>query len=110
MRTVDLKPQYLQRLQKLLRERVPWAEVWAYGSRVDNTCHEASDLDLVLRNPEELFRPYEKLYQLKEAFAESDLPILVDILDGARIPANFRKEIEKDHVIVQQAQKKLDIN
>lgn len=104
MRTLDLDPVYLQRLQKLLREHAPWAEVWAYGSRLDQTCHEASDLDLVLRNPEELTRPYEKLYKLKEALAESDLPILVDILDWARISSSFRKGIEKNHVIIQQAE------
>ncbi|MFQ5637322.1 MAG: nucleotidyltransferase domain-containing protein [bacterium] len=106
MRTLELKPEYLERLQKLLREHVPWADVWAYGSRVNALCHEASDLDLVLRNPAELSQPYEKLYELQEAFSESDLPILVDILDWARIPESFRKEIAQAHVIVHQADTK----
>ena len=101
-RALELRPQYLQQLQKLLGEHAPWAEIWAYGSRVDGTCHEASDLDLVLRNPEELSRPCEKLYELKQAFAESDLPILVEILDWARTPASFRREIEKAHFKLQR--------
>ncbi|MCG8607523.1 nucleotidyltransferase domain-containing protein [bacterium] len=106
MPTLELKPEYLHRLQTLLREHVPWAEVWAYGSRVSNSSHEASDLDLVLRNPEELSQPYERLGELKEAFSESNIPILIDILDWARIPAPFRKEIEGAHVVVQEAPRK----
>lgn len=103
--TLNLKPEYLQQLQKLFKRHVPWAEIWAYGSRVDNTCHEASDLDLVLRNPDELTRSFKNLGGLKETFSESNLPILVDILDWATVSPSFRKEIEKRHAIVQNGEK-----
>lgn len=101
MPTLQLKPEYLQKLKTLLAEHAPNAEIWAYGSRVDSHSHEASDLDLVVRDPEDLSRPFAELPVLKEALTESDLPILVDILDWARIPARFREKILKNHVIVQ---------
>ena len=42
------------------------------------------------------------LYDLKEAFSESNLPIRVDIMDWARIPVSFHREIERAHVVVQE--------
>ena len=48
---LDLPRRYRERLQELLKDHVPDAEVWAYGSRVNGESHEASDLDLVIRGP-----------------------------------------------------------
>jgi len=45
------------------------------------------------------------LYDLKEAFIESNLPIRVDIMDWARIPVSFHREIERAHVVVQEGGK-----
>ena len=99
--SLDLPQKYLAQVQTLLRTHVPHAEVWAYGSRVTGSGHEASDLDLVLRNPKNLLEETGVLYELKEAFSESNLPIRVDIMDWARIPASFHHEIERAHVVVQ---------
>ena len=100
--SLDLPQKYLEQVQVLLRTHVPHAEVWAYGSRVTGSGHEASDLDLVLRNPQNLLEETSVLYDLKEAFIESNLPIRVDIMDWARIPASFHREIERAHVVVQE--------
>jgi predicted nucleotidyltransferase len=100
MPTLDLQPRHLSALLELLRENAPDAEVWAYGSRATHTAHETSDLDLVLRNPERLDEPQKNLHRLRDALAESNLPILVDILDWARIPDDFRREIERQPVVV----------
>ena len=99
---LDLPQKYLEQVQVLLRAHVPDAEVWAYGSRVSGGGHEASDLDLVLRNPHNLQQETDALYDLKEAFLESNLPIRVDVMDWARIPASFHREIERMHVVVQE--------
>ncbi|MEW6237946.1 MAG: nucleotidyltransferase domain-containing protein [Candidatus Omnitrophota bacterium] len=101
MPALDLKPSYLEELKILLSRHAPHAEVWAYGSRVSGQGHDASDLDLVLRNPSRLDAPQENLADLREALAESSLPILVDILDWARLPESFRQEIEKNYVVIQ---------
>ena len=74
--------------------------VWAYGSRVSGRAHASSDLDLVLRNPVDLSVPQKKLVELRAAISESDLPILVDVMDWARIPQAFREEIEREHVVL----------
>ncbi len=100
--TLDLPQKYLEQVKATLRTHVPYAEVWAYGSRVTGGGHEASDLDLVLRNPRNLLEESVALYDLKEAFSESNLPIRVDIMDWARIPVSFHREIERAHVVVQE--------
>lgn len=100
--SLDLPQKYLEQVKTLLHSHVPHAEVWAYGSRVTGSSHEASDLDLVLRNPQNLLEETGALSDLKEAFVESNLPIRVDIMDWARIPASFHREIERAHVVVQE--------
>lgn len=100
---LNLPQKYLEQVKSLLRAHVPHAEVWAYGSRVTGSGHEASDLDLVLRNPQNLNEETSALSTLKEAFTESNLPIRVDVMDWARVPASFHCEIERGHVVVQEA-------
>ena len=96
---LNLPEHYLLILLKLLQEHVPHAEVWAYGSRVSGQSHDTSDLDLVLRDPEDLSKShFDELFSLKSALQESDLPILVDVLDWAAIPQSFRNEIERHHM------------
>lgn len=100
MPLLNLPEKYFRILNQLLLEYVPEAEVWAYGSRVSGTAHETSDLDLVLRNPSDLLSPQNKLIELRVALSESHLPILVDVMDWARIPQVFRDEIERAHVVL----------
>ncbi len=100
--SLHLPSRHLHRVQDILRQHLPHAEVWAYGSRVNGDCYEASDLDLVARQPDDLTRPQTALAEVAAAFSESDLPILVQIVDWARIPASFREEIEAGYVVVQE--------
>lgn len=37
-------------LIEILKEYCPSCEVYAYGSRINNTAHEGSDLDLTIKN------------------------------------------------------------
>ena len=99
----DLPPKYLEQVKTLLRSHVPHSEVWAYGSRISGSGHEASDL--VLRNPQNLLEETSALDDLKVAFTESNLPIRVDVMDWARIPTSFHREIERAHVVVQEVKK-----
>ena len=103
--SLDLPQKYLEQVKTLLRTHVPHTEVWAYGSRVTSSGHEASDLDFVLRNPQNPQEETGALSDLKEAFTESNLPIRVDIMEWARMPASFRREIERAHVVVQEGGK-----
>ena len=83
---------------KLLKKAL---EVWAYGSRVNGDYYDASDLDLVLRQPDDLHCRQKNLDDIIEAFSESNLPILVQVLDWAAIPDAFHEEILENYVVVQ---------
>lgn len=93
MATINLRPEWLHTIRQLIATHLPEAEVLAYGSRVNGTSHDASDLDLVARNPVDLKQPLAGIAALCAAFAESNLPIVVDILDWARISESFQQEI-----------------
>ena len=95
---LDFPRRYREQLEELLRQHVPDVEVWAYGSRVSGESHEGSDLDLVLRSPTLMPLSGEYL-DLIEALEESNIPILVQIHDWARLPESFHHEIERDYVV-----------
>lgn len=103
MAGIKLKEEYLNTLEALLEKYVPQAEVWAYGSRVNGEGHEASDLDIVLRNPADIKTPLPGIVDLKEAITESNLPILVDVMDWARLPEALHREIERKHLVLRKA-------
>jgi predicted nucleotidyltransferase len=98
---LDLLPRYRKQLEALLRQHLPEVEVWAYGSRVTGESHDGSDLDLVLRSP--TLEPLGIEYlDLIEALEESNIPILIQAHDWARLPENFHQEIERDYTVVQK--------
>ncbi len=96
--TLKFKPHHLNMLLKLIEQYFPKAQIWAYGSRVNGDCHEASDLDLVARNLLALDQHLPDLFDFQEALVESNLPIRVDVVDWARIPVSFQQEIERVYV------------
>lgn len=98
---LDLSPRHLALLRDILARHVPEAEVWAYGSRVHGTAHEGSDLDLVLRHPDDPGRDVANWPALQEALQASRLPMLVDVHLWSRLPASFHPEIERSHVVLQ---------
>lgn len=100
MEKLDLRPKWLEMIRRILATHLPDAEVIAYGSRVTGTAHQGSDLDLVARNRQNPLLPAGNLGAVREAFSESNLPILVDIQDWSRIPDSFREEIERTGVVV----------
>ena len=100
---LDLRPGHLAMVCALLAEYLPAAEVLAFGSRVQGTGHEASDLDLVVRRPDAVLEVTTNLTALREALIDSDLPIRVDLLDWTDIPPSFQREIERAYVVLQAA-------
>ena len=99
-----LPPRHRRMVEALLREHVPEAEVWAYGSRVNGESHDGSDLDLVVRSPS-LEPMGAEFLDLVGAFQESNIPILVQAHDWAGLPKSFHQEIERDYVVVQEGTK-----
>ena len=101
---LDLPPQHLALLRQLLVQHVPHADVWAYGSRVSGGAHQGSDLDLVLRQPQDLQAEVRGWHELKEALQDSSLPMLIEIHLWSHLPASFHQEIERQYVVVQSGQ------
>lgn len=97
--TIDLKPEHLDMVTKILADFVPEFEVWAFGSRVLGKAREYSDLDLVIITD----APLEKMryIDIKDAFDDSMLPIRVDVLDWACVNAEFKDIIKAKYVVIQ---------
>lgn len=92
-----------QQLQRLLTDYLPDVTAWVYGSRINGTAHEASDLDLVLRSKDLTPIDYWVLDEFIEAVKNSNIPILVEARDWARLPNSFHQEILKHYVVLKEA-------
>ena len=86
---IDLAPQHLETIQRILREHVPACEVRAFGSRVNGTTKSYSDLDLAVVGSGRLAD--DTLRRLKEAFEESDLPSAWTCSTGTPPPPVFKR-------------------
>ncbi len=75
-------------------------EVWAYGSRVDGTAHDGSDLDLVLGSHDDRKLPIDIIITLKEKIQHSNIPIVVELFDWARLPESFHINIKANHEVL----------
>ncbi len=95
---IDLAPDHIEKVRTILRQHVPQCEVRAFGSRVNGTAKDYSDLDLAVVGPDKLSD--DTLRHVKEAFEESDLPFRVDVLDWHATSPEFQKVIEKQYEIV----------
>jgi predicted nucleotidyltransferase len=82
-----------QLLMQIFRAAALPGEVWAYGSRVNGDAHAGSDLDLVIRTADLQPLPFSQLSTIKEKIQTSNIPILVDLHDWARLPVAFQARI-----------------
>ena len=98
-RLIDIDKEQFELLDGIVKQHIPSKTVWAYGSRVDWTANEKSDLDLVVFDCDPA-----KILALKEAFAESNLMVSVDVMDWESIPDNFKENIKKKYVVLQEEQ------
>lgn len=97
--TLKLSPQQLKLVKSVLAQHVPKLTVWAFGSRVHgHGLKPASDLDLALITKQPL--SLSQLGALKEAFAESDLPFRVDVVDWSTLEPSFQLIVKKDHIVI----------
>ena len=100
---IDLDRDQLDLLHTILKRHIPGKTVWAYGSRVEWKAGETSDLDLAVFSCDPM-----EIYDLKEAFEESDLLISVDVMDWESIPDDFKENIRKKYVVLQEKPGKPD--
>ena len=95
---IELSATEYHQIQTILATHVSGHEVRAIGSRAHGTSKPWSDLDLVIMST-----PIGKhwLNALKEAFEESDLPFMVDILLWDQLSTVFQAVVEDHYVVVQ---------
>ena len=93
---IELETRHLEAVREILRRHVPDRAVWAFGSRVTAGALATSDLDLAIEGEEPI--PLASLGALREAFAESDLPFFVDVVDMAVADEAFRQRIIEKRV------------
>ena len=94
---IDITAEQRKLLLELLERYLPNTAAWVYGSRAKRTSRPQSDLDLVVfATPEQ----NGQVGELREAFEESNLPFRVDLFVWDGVPAQFRKHIKRDHVVL----------
>ena len=102
----DLPIKYLDRIKSILNETLPGRKVWMFGSRVNGTSCETSDIDLVFfpeeGQPGERWGEAAMVEEARTAFRESNIPLFVDILSWRLIPESFHQEIlNQKHIELQ---------
>lgn len=97
MVNILLEQKYLDEIILIIKRIYPKSVVWAYGSRVNGTAHEGSDLDLVIK---EYGQDNTNLFDLREELNNSNIPFLIDIFELAKLPENFQIEIKKNYVVI----------
>lgn len=73
---------------------VPCAEIWIFGSRVQNQAEKYSDLDILLKGSEPI--PLNVMFKLRAAFDESNLTFKVDLVDWYSVTPEFLVSILKE--------------
>ena len=98
---IDVEPQHMNSICRILAEHLPQCEVRAFGSRVCGSAKDYSDLDLAIVGRQTL--DADMLRHLVEAFQESDLPFRVDVLDWHAVSEKFQTIISRRYKILQSA-------
>lgn len=107
MPNIDVRPDLWEIVHNILQKHIPEYEVWAFGSRAKWKAKSYSDLDLAIITNQPL--PLSVQAALADDFTESDLPWKVDIIDWSTTSASFRKIIESDKIVIQEAKKKTTV-
>ena len=98
---IDITPEDWDIVSAILQTHIPDKTVWAFGSRAARKAKPYSDLDLAIISETPL--SLSLLATLEHEFTESDLPFKVDLIDWATVSDSFKKIIEKDRIVLQQA-------
>ena len=95
---IKTTPEQLRIISDILASHAPGVEARAFGSRVDGKPKDYSDLDLALVGAARLDTAV--MENLREAFAESDIPFRIDILDWHGISREFQKVILRKYEVL----------
>ena len=93
---INLPKKDLALIQTILKKHIPNAKTLLFGSRITEKTKPFSDIDLVIKTD----FPLETLvlFNLREAFSESNLPYRVDLSEWTTLTDSFQERILKNHV------------
>ncbi|MCY3822872.1 MAG: nucleotidyltransferase domain-containing protein [Nitrospinae bacterium] len=94
---VDITEAQRKQILALLNKHLPNTAAWVYGSRAKGKARPKSDLDMVVFAGHAKSR---RVYDLKEAFEESNLPFRVDVFMWDSMPERFRERVLSDHIVL----------
>jgi predicted nucleotidyltransferase len=97
---IDISPEHLETIKRILIEYVGDCEVRAFGSRISGTAKDYSDLDVAVVAGSKMKRRTKML--LRESFEESDLPFRVDVIDYNAVSDEFKAIIDAQYEILQK--------
>jgi uncharacterized protein len=84
-----------------LFDEVPYRfEIWAFGSRVNGTAYDTSDLDLVLKTDKNTVIPNPKFRELHTKIRQSNIPFPVELLQRDKIRTYFHTNISKNYEVL----------
>jgi len=92
---IDLSPEQSAEVRRILSDHLPDREIWVFGSRISGTAKPFSDLDLAIMGDDPV--DFRVLSALKDAFAESNIPFRVDLVEWAVTAESFRQIIRQSH-------------
>lgn len=102
MSAIAIRPRDLAIVTAILRATLPAdARVWVFGTRATGSPRRASDLDIAVDAGRPLTTA--ESASLNEAFAESDLPYTVDVIDWRTVDPEFCEIIARDRVALEFA-------
>jgi len=94
--SLDITEDQRLAVRTILTHILPDADYLAFGSRLGRRHHRYSDLDIAVKASSKI--PLVQLSAAEEAFAQSDLPFRVDIVDLQRASPEFRRLVEANHI------------
>lgn len=91
-----LTQEQISKILKCIYPLEPNIKIFAFGSRVRGTARKYSDFDLALdaRHPLSL----STLIKIKNALSETDLPIVVDIVDYCSLSPDFKALVDEQRL------------
>lgn len=95
---IEIEKKWFAEIKQILKDHVPEFKALAYGSRVNGRSAKYSDLDIALIGSRKM--DWREIESLKDRFSESDIPIIIDIVDFNAVSESFKKIIEENCEVI----------
>lgn len=91
---------YKKIIMPIIEKHVPNAKIILYGSRARGDFEEGADINIALDMDKKIDSWL--VYALLLDLHDSDLPILFDVVDFAKVSEDFKKNILRDGIMLRE--------